>query len=111
MKNARTFVSAILLTAFSLSMFACGKKETDSKKHLRDLAPEVREKIKSIAENEELLTGDLENKTVKWLSDWDINPDGSGKNVPIDLAVFHHAAQHLELILLLLPNDLAEDTV
>lgn len=88
MKNARTFVSAILLTAFSLSMFACGKKETDSKEYLRDLAPEVREKIKSIAENEELLTGDLENKTVKWLSDWDINPDGSGKNVPIDLAVF-----------------------
>ena len=25
---------------------------------------------------------------IKWLATWDINPDGTGKNVPIDLAVF-----------------------
>ena len=25
---------------------------------------------------------------IKWLSDWDINPDSTGKNVPTDLAVF-----------------------
>ena len=49
----------------------------------------TREEVAALAAADERLTGDLgENKTIKWLSDWDINPDGSGKTTPTDLAVF-----------------------
>ena len=71
--------SAILITA-------CG--DTDKKELLRDLDPETRSYIKNVAMQDELLEGELENKTIKWLATWDINPDDTGKNVPIDLAVF-----------------------
>ena len=71
--------SAILITA-------CG--DTDKKELLRDLDPETRSYIKNVALQDELLEGELENKTIKWLATWDINPDDTGKNVPVDLAVF-----------------------
>ena len=29
-----------------------------------------------------------ENKTIKWMATWDINPDASGKNKPTELVVF-----------------------
>ena len=71
--------SAILITA-------CG--DTDKKELLRDLDPETRSYIKNVAMQDKLLEGEFENKTIKWLATWDINPDDTGKNVPIDLAVF-----------------------
>ena len=70
--------SAVILTA-------CGDSDNNL---LRDLDPETRAYIKDVAVNDELLDGELENKTIKWLATWDINPDGTGKNVPVDLAVF-----------------------
>lgn len=88
MKKFKAFISAILLTAMSLSLFACGSNGSSSEKYDKDLDSSTREEINSIAANSELLTGELENKTIKWMSDWDINPDGTGKNVPTDLAVF-----------------------
>lgn len=87
MKKTKAFISALLITAMSASMFACGDEEA-APKYDKDLDAETREEIKKIASESELLTGDLENGTIKWMSDWDINPDGTGKNVPIDLAVF-----------------------
>lgn len=71
-------MSAVMLTA-------CGDSDNNL---LRDLDPETRAYIKDVAMQDELLDGELENKTVKWLATWDINPDGTGKNVPVDLAVF-----------------------
>lgn len=74
-----TFItSAVMLTA-------CGDSDN---KLLRDLDPETRAYIKDVATQDTLLDGELENKTIKWLATWDINPDDTGKNVPIDLAVF-----------------------
>ncbi len=74
-----TFItSAVMLTA-------CGDSDN---KLLRDLDPETRAYIKDVATQDTLLDGELENKTIKWLATWDINPDGTGKNVPVDLAVF-----------------------
>lgn len=74
-----TFItSAVMLTA-------CGDSDN---KLLRDLDPETRAYVKDVATQDTLLDGELENKTIKWLATWDINPDGTGKNVPIDLAVF-----------------------
>lgn len=88
MKKIRAFVSALLISAMSLSLFACGDAEQSSSKYDKNLDSSTREEINSIAVNDERLTGELENKTIKWMSDWDINPDGTGKNVPTDLAVF-----------------------
>jgi len=71
--------------AYTAMLVSCGDSD---KKMLRDLAPEVREHIKNVSTQDELLNGELENKKIKWLAVWDINPDSTGKNVPIDLAVF-----------------------
>ena len=40
------------------------------------------------AKSDERLTGELENKTIKWLSTWDINSDATGKTTPVELAIF-----------------------
>ena len=51
----------------------------------------IKQEIADIAQDDEVnqvLTGDLENKTIKFFSTWDINPDGTGKDVPIDLQLF-----------------------
>ena len=87
MKKLKAFVSALLVTAMSLSLFACGEDDASSQSY-RELDSSTREEINNIASQSDLLTGELENKTIKWMSDWDINPDGTGKNVPTDLAVF-----------------------
>lgn len=88
MKKVKAFVSALLITAMSLSLFACGDKDADEPKYDKDLDSSTREAINNIATQDELLTGELENKTIKWMATWDINPDGTGKNVPTELAVF-----------------------
>jgi len=81
----KIFLLCAFLT-FATMLISCG--DTDKKELLRDLDPETREYIKNTALNDEILDGELENKTIKWLATWDINPDDTGKNVPIDLAVF-----------------------
>jgi ABC-type glycerol-3-phosphate transport system substrate-binding protein len=87
MKRLKAFLSALLVTALSFSLFSCGGSESETS-YDKELDADVREEINQIAMDSDLLTGELENKTIKWMSDWDINPDGTGKNVPIDLAVF-----------------------
>ena len=85
------FTSLLALSLIStVSLTACGQKqETGSeKKAVRELDASVREHIRKNANSTDLLTGELENKKIKWLSTWDINPDESGKNVPTELAVF-----------------------
>ena len=90
MKRVRYFISALLIAAMSMSFLACSsKKDEKSTGNAKELDSDLRNEIRQNAEKSELLTGDkLENGEIKWLSDWDINPDGTGKNVPIDLAVF-----------------------
>lgn len=88
MKKVKAFISALLLTAMTLSFVACGKGDSSKETFDKDLDSSTREEINNIASNDELLTGELENKTIKWMYTWDINPDGTGKNVPTELAVF-----------------------
>lgn len=89
MRKARYFIYALLLTAMPLSLLSCSKGNDKPPKYDKQLDSDIREKIRKNAAESKLLTGDkLENGEIKWLSDWDINPDGTGKNVPTDLAVF-----------------------
>ena len=88
MRKGRIFISALLIAAMSTSLLACSSKDKSSV-YSRELDSAVREEIHQNAADSDLLTGDkLENGVIKWLSDWDINPDSTGKNVPTDLAVF-----------------------
>ncbi len=90
MKKTRAFISALLIAAMSVSFIGCGSTESSSESiSYKELDSSKREEIHNNAAESDLLTGDkLENGEIKWLSDWDINPDASGKNVPTDLAVF-----------------------
>lgn len=90
MKKTKAFISALLITAMSVSFFGCGdsNKKTESAPK-KELDAETREEIRNNAAESELLKGDkLENGEIKWLANWDINPDSTGKNVPTDLAAF-----------------------
>lgn len=85
MKKTRMAIAALLLASMSMTMFACDDKEESSYKSLDSAtAAEVAE----IAAEDSRLTGELENKTIKWMANWDINPDSSGKEPPIELAIF-----------------------
>lgn len=86
MNNIKKIVSFISLMALTMSLCAC--ESSSAKVNDKDLDETTREEIASIVAEEPLLTGELENKTIKWLGSWDINPDSTGKNVPIELAVF-----------------------
>ncbi len=88
MKKIKNFVYALLITALSLSAFSCGDSKEESVVNNKNLDQATRDEINRLANDSELLTGELENKTIKWMSIWDINPDSTGKNVPTELAVF-----------------------
>ena len=88
MDKKRIFISTVLISSVSLSLLSCSSKDSNPGDSKRDLDSSVRDEIHENAQNNDLLTGELENKEIKWLSDWDINPDGTGKNVPTELAVF-----------------------
>ena len=54
-----------------------------------DVDQSVRDEVNKAASNTDLLEDvELENKTIKWMATWDINPDASGKNKPTELVVF-----------------------
>ncbi len=84
MKKTRMAIAALLLASMSMTMFACGEEESSYKSLDSATAAEVAE----IAAEDSRLTGELENKTIKWMANWDINPDASGKEPPIELAIF-----------------------
>ena len=67
MKKIKFFVSALLITAMSMSIISCSSskegKENSSKK---ELDSSVREEIHQNAENTDLLKGELENKKIKF---------------------------------------------
>lgn len=90
MKKTKAFLAALLALTAALSVTACGEKEASSNPYANvDVAEDVRNQIKENVMSSDLLTDEeIENKTIKWLSDWDINPDASGKNKPTELVAF-----------------------
>lgn len=84
-KSKQRFIFTVL-SIISIAMFGCSGKSTEKNgKTDTALDPELRQKIDSIAKDDPLLSGELENKTIKWMASWDINkPD----DIPVDLAIF-----------------------
>ena len=86
MKKSSVFLKSAALIAVSVLLSACSGSSGGSGK---DLDAETRQAVNQAVNNSDLLSDDeLENKTIKLLSTWDINPDDTGKNVPAELAVF-----------------------
>ncbi|MDE6679604.1 MAG: ABC transporter substrate-binding protein [Ruminococcus sp.] len=85
MNRLKIFILSISFLAVSVT--ACGEKTDDSK--AKDVDPALRKAIAENVADSELLTGELENKTIKWLSPWDINSDDNeGKSTPAFLVAF-----------------------
>jgi len=79
----RSYLALAAMSVISLCMFGCGKDNNSSSKASID--NELRDKLISMTANDDLLSGELKNKTIKWMATWDINKKGS---VPVDLALF-----------------------
>jgi ABC-type glycerol-3-phosphate transport system substrate-binding protein len=92
MKKTKAFISAFLMIAASISMTSCGSKSDSSSEEdfgNVDVEQGVRDEVNQAASNTDLLDDtELENKTIKWMASWDINPDSTGKNKPTELVVF-----------------------
>lgn len=89
MEGAKMAASALALSMAAAVLTGCGNDgQSATESGYKQMDAESREKIAEIAEQDGLLEGELENKTIKWMSTWDINPDASGKNVPVELALF-----------------------
>lgn len=92
MKKTRAFLSALLLSASAMALAACSSSSSasDPKNEYadKDVDSSVREEVHNNVMDTDLLTGELENKTIKWLSHWDINPGITGKNKPTELVAF-----------------------
>lgn len=80
-------LKVLIMTAAVLSLTACGEKKNNTAADNVD--PAVRKAIAEKVADTGLLTGELENKTIKWLSPWDINSDtNEGKGIPAFLVAF-----------------------
>lgn len=86
MKKTRLAIAALLLASMTFgTLVGCGEDSSYDK----PLDSATAEEVGQIAAEDERLTGELENKTIKWMANWDINPDASGKSTPIELEIFH----------------------
>ena len=85
MKKLRKALCVLAVCCMSLTAFSCSQaaEEPEEVVSYKEIAPETREELASLAAKDERLTGELENKKIKWLSDWDLNAD-----TPTDLAIF-----------------------
>lgn len=86
MNTIKKTISIVSILALMSSLCACSSSSANVNN--KDLDDATKEEIAQIVSADEKLTGELENKTIKWLNSWDINPDSTGKNVPIELQVF-----------------------
>lgn len=84
MKRNQYAAGALLACCLLLTSVGCN----GSGNQYKQMDSETREKIMQLAKDDARLTGELENKTIKWLSDWNIDADPTGKSTPPELAIF-----------------------
>ncbi len=88
--NIKRIIAASLAATTVFSLAACTGGEAAETTPATTIDNPLDEEDKAALEEVgvDLLTGELENKTIKWLSNWDINPDSSGKKTPVELELF-----------------------
>ncbi len=95
MRKLKAFLAALAMSVMTFSVAACGSSDSGSdanenKKEDMTMPPEREAQLIKARENEKSITldGKLENKTIKWMSDWDINPNESDPVPHADLYYF-----------------------
>ncbi len=95
MRKLKAFLAALAMSVMVFSTAACGSSDSGSnadksKKENMTMPPEKEKQLINALENEKSITldGELENKTIKWMSDWDINPNESDPVPHADLYYF-----------------------
>lgn len=87
MRKLKMLLIFLAVSALGFSTAGCsGDPQPDYTDQAMD--EQTRAQVASLASADDRLTGQLENGTIKWLSDWDINEGATGKTTPTDLAVF-----------------------
>ncbi|MBR4627705.1 MAG: extracellular solute-binding protein [Ruminococcus sp.] len=85
MKKIKAFLSAMLMVSAMFAVTGCGGSDSS---YDNPMDEDKKNSLTKTAEASGLLGGELENKNIKWLSNWDINPDATGKKTPADLVLF-----------------------
>ncbi len=94
MNTTKRIMAMLLAISCTMPLLACGKDDEDSSSSFvaNSIDEEERNAISDIANQEgidDMLTyTTLENKTVKWMANWDINPDETGKAESVELTLF-----------------------
>lgn len=104
MKNIKRTIAGVSALTFAFGLTACGggseggsTADTTAATAATTTAAtvEINTEARSDEENEAinatasiLRDVELENKTVKWLCHWDLNPDTTGKKLPVPLQMF-----------------------
>jgi len=94
--NVKRTVSVITAMTLAFGASACSKEEgtnttvtsetTPTTVNTAEFDDEDKELINNVAE--EKINRTLENKTIKWMANWDINPDNTGKSKSAALTMF-----------------------
>lgn len=82
MRRSKAFLSALLMTASVMLTTACGSSDPSSA-NAKKFDKEKAKKLVEIAGRNGLPDGELENKKIRFLCDWDVNADPHA-----DLALF-----------------------
>lgn len=79
MKNIRKAILAAASVVLSASVMSCGG--SSDKKPVDKLDAATRAELASLAAKDSRLTGELENKKIKWMANWGFNTDGHAEYV------------------------------
>lgn len=102
MKQINKIIASVMALSLVCGLTACGNSEDDGHGYLLDnattttaftvevntetLASEQEEQVANLADT---LTGELENKTIKWMSFYDPwHPTGQGNSKPVSVELF-----------------------
>lgn len=104
MKNSKKIFSCVMALLLATSVTACGSNKENANANDTTTAAQTTTTAATVAINTETLKEDeaevlndissmlqdveLENKTIKWLSFYDLNPDTTGKSKDVGLEMF-----------------------
>lgn len=95
--KVKQIISGILAVSLVCGLTACKSEETSVTEteattttgvtiNTAELSDEDKAALNQVAD--EKIGGELENKTIKWMANWDINPDSTGKSKSAHLTMF-----------------------
>ncbi|MDO5558850.1 MAG: ABC transporter substrate-binding protein [Oscillospiraceae bacterium] len=78
------YKSKKIIAAFTSVLLAaciCSCNSSSDSSSTKDVSPQTRQELASLAAKDERLTGELENKTIKWMANWNLNTDSNIERV------------------------------